>query len=130
MIKIKNKTIPFGARFKAINLFGILFYKGSLPNEKTIRHEKIHTRQIVEIMLVAIPIAIVLSLFVKVWITILLYIFSFYIVYLLEWFIKIFKYWNFHKTYRNISFEKEAYVNQDDIDYLKNRKHFSWIKYI
>lgn len=33
-------------------------------------------------------------------------------------------------AYRNISFEKEAYDNENDMDYLDKREHFSWIEYI
>lgn len=33
------------------------------------------------------------------------------------------------KGYRNISFEREAYKNQRDLGYLKNRKLFSFYKY-
>lgn len=35
----------------------------------------------------------------------------------------------FRKGYRNISFEKEAYDNQENLDYLKQRKLFSFFKY-
>lgn len=48
-----------------------------------------------------------------------LLIIPFYIIYLIEWIIK---------GYRNISFEKEAYSNEYNLDYLKNRKHFSMWK--
>lgn len=33
-------------------------------------------------------------------------------------------------AYRNISFEKEAYDNENDMDYIDKREHFSWIEYI
>ncbi len=45
---IKNSIIPFG-NFKAINLFGIVFYKGKALSEKTLNHEAIHTRQMKEL---------------------------------------------------------------------------------
>lgn len=49
-----------------------------------------------------------------------LLIIPFYIIYLIEW---------IFKGYRNISFEKEAYSNQDNLDYLKTRKLFAmWRK--
>jgi len=35
----------------------------------------------------------------------------------------------YRKGYRGVSFEKEAYQNQDNLDYLKNRKWFSFYKY-
>lgn len=36
----------------------------------------------------------------------------------------------YRKGYWNISFEKEAYANEEDMDYLKKRKPFSFLKYI
>lgn len=55
----------------------------------------------------------------------LLYI-PFYIIYLLEWLIRLFLPGN---AYRNISFEKESYNNEYNFDYLKNRKKFAmWRK--
>lgn len=49
-----------------------------------------------------------------------LLIIPFYIIYIIEW---------IFKGYRNISFEKEAYNNQYNLNYLKERKHYSmWRK--
>lgn len=45
-----------------------------------------------------------------------LLIIPFYIIYLIEW---------IFKGYRNISFEKEAYRYEEDLGYLKRRKHFA-----
>ena len=107
MIIIKNKFIPFKG-YKAINLFGILFTKNSLSNID-INHEKIHTKQMIE------------TLFI-----------GFYIWYGLEYLIiRIFG----HKDkqndcYHEISLEEEAYNNDDNLEYLDNRKPFNWIKYI
>lgn len=47
-------------------------------------------------------------------------IIPFYIVYLTEL---------LFKGYRNISFEREAYSNESDLNYLKIRKPYSWLKY-
>ena len=49
-----------------------------------------------------------------------LLIIPFYIIYLFEL---------FFKGYRNISFEREAYENEGNLDYLKIRKPYSWVKY-
>ena len=101
---IRNKYIPFQG-FKAINLFGILFVRGNARiNERTIRHEAIHTAQMKE----------------------MLYIF-FYLWYVVEWIIRLFMKGN---AYRNISFEREAYSNEDDVIYLESRKRFAWIEYL
>lgn len=101
---IYNNIIPFPG-YKAINLFGILFArKGSNIDDVTINHESIHTEQMKE----------------------MLYIF-FYIWYIIEWIIRLFKKGN---AYRNISFEQEAYDNENNLDYLKTRKHYGWFKYL
>lgn len=34
------------------------------------------------------------------------------------------------KGYRNISFEKEAYANEKDLNYFKNRRAYAWRKYL
>lgn len=39
MILVKNKWFPFG-NYKAINICGIVFYKGNDLSNKTINHEK------------------------------------------------------------------------------------------
>ncbi len=104
---IRNKYIPFQG-YKAINLFGVLFVKNNAKiSEKDLTHESIHSEQIKE----------------------LLYI-PFYIWYFIEWIIKLFIYKDFKKAYRNVSFEIEAYTNQDNSDYLVNRKRYSWLKYL
>lgn len=54
----------------------------------------------------------------------MLYI-PFYLWYGVEWLIKLFYKGN---AYRNLSFEREAYDNQYNLDYLKTRKHYSWLK--
>lgn len=99
---IYNKIIPFKG-FKAINLFGIIFARHRLF-EADLTHEQIHTRQMRE----------------------MLYI-PFYIWYVIEWLIKLIWYHSFHKAYRNIKFEKEAYMYQYNKAYLTYRKHYSWI---
>ena len=84
MIIIYNNILPFRG-YAAINLFGILFVrKGVVVNGKLLNHEKIHSAQMQE----------------------MLYIF-FYVWYVAEWFIKLFKYGS--DSYFNISFEREAY---------------------
>ena len=99
MIIIKNSIIPFKG-YKAMNLFGILFLRKPYSlSEKDINHEAIHTAQMKE----------------------LLFIF-FYIIYFLEWIVRLFINKN---AYRSISFEKEAYSNEKNLEYLKTRKHFS-----
>ena len=104
---IRNKYIPFPG-YKAINLFGILFVRGNAKiNDTTINHERIHTAQMKE----------------------LLYI-PFYVLYVLEWIVKLIQFRNGHMAYRNISFEREAYQNQENTQYLKSRRFFNFLKYM
>lgn len=103
-IIINNILPPKG--FKCINLFGILFCRRIL-NKIDINHEAIHTKQMQE----------------------LLYIF-FYLWYVIEYLVKLIIYRNTKLAYRNISFERESYQNQYNLDYINNRNHYSWFKCI
>lgn len=101
---IYNNIIPFKG-FLAINICGLLFVrKGCKVTDRTINHEEIHSHQMKEMC----------------------YIF-FYIWYLIEWLVRLFLPGN---AYRQISFEQEAYSNEWDPNYLVNRKHFNWLKYL
>lgn len=107
-MKIKySSIIPFKG-FYAINLFGTLFvrkeYKNKPISKTTLNHESIHTAQMKEL-----------------W-----YVF-FYILYFIEWLVRLFI--TPRHAYRLLSFEQEAYDNQNNLEYLKNRKPFSWLKY-
>ena len=116
---IRNKFIPFKG-FKAINLFEVVFVrKGMEYTDTTRRHERIHTRQMREMLYV-----------------------GFYLWYVIEYVLRwIWRRW--HKpdhtfygakwmglAYRDISFEQEAYAFENDDKYLKKRKHFAWMRYL
>jgi hypothetical protein len=104
---IRNNIIPFPG-YKAINLFGILFIrKNARIDDITLNHEAIHTAQMKE----------------------LLYIF-FYVLYIIDWLIGLVAYVDFKRAYRDICFEKEAYANEEDLDYLKKRKPYNFLKYM
>jgi hypothetical protein len=103
---IYNKIIP-GKGYVAINIFGLIFCRKEYNpiSRRALNHETIHTKQMIE----------------------LLYIF-FYLIYGLEWLIKLFFYGK--DSYRNISFEREAYSNDWDEGYPIKRKWFAWTKLI
>ena len=99
----------FRKNFIGMAIFPFIFLK----NEKykaelsLINHEKIHLAQQRELLLLV-----------------------FYILYSLEYICRIFQYrFNVELAYRNISFEREAYQNQFNLNYLNERKLFSFIKY-
>jgi len=74
---------------------------------RIINHESIHIKQQAELLVI-----------------------PFYILYILEWFIKIFIYGSTTKAYYAISFEREAHSNDKNLDYLESRKSYAWIKRI
>jgi len=104
---IYNKILP-AKGFAAINLFGVVFARKEYKplSRRTENHEAIHTAQMKE----------------------MLYI-GFYLWYLIEWVVLLFKYRNSKKAYMNIRFEKEAYANDNDLYYLDSRKRYSWKNY-
>lgn len=94
---------PFGIYIKNININSLDTEPMSM--KYTINHEKIHWQQQLELLVL-----------------------PFYILYGLEYLIKLFMYGS--DAYRNLSFEREAYSNDKKLDYLNNRTHYAWLKYI
>ena len=100
---IRNNILPFKG-FSSMNLFGILLMgKNARLGEKTLNHERIHAAQWRELWYV-----------------------GFILWYLVEWLIRL----PFGNAYRNISFEREAYANDDNSTYLGTRKRFAFVKYM
>lgn len=93
---------------KYLPLFSVVFIrKDETLTATDLNHEYIHTMQGKE----------------------LLWIF-FYLFYGLEYIIRLIQYRNRKKAYYNISFEREAYGNQNNLLYTRNRKRYNFIKYI
>lgn len=107
VIIVSKYLIPKG--YAAMALYPLLLLKEEKYKNNTVllNHEKIHLRQQLE-----------------------LFILPFYIWYAIEFFIKLAVYRNRSMAYRNISFEKEAYKNEADTDYLINRKLYSFLLFI
>ena len=89
----------------AITLCPFGIYTRENPNLITINHEKIHWKQQVEMLVL-----------------------PFYIWYLIEYLIRLFL--NGSTAYNSLSFEREAYDNDKDMEYISKRKPYSWLKYI
>ena len=100
--EILIKRHPGGKSYLAICLFGLIFAVRPLDAYE-FNHEKIHAAQQKE----------------------LLYL-PFFIWYVVEWLVLLVKYRDKKKAYYNIRFEKEAYNHQDDLSYLKKRKHYHY----
>ena len=58
-----------------------------------------------------------------------LFVIPFILLYYIEFFLRFIQYKDAQTAYRNISFEKEAYANETNYNYLKTRKWFSFVKY-
>ena len=104
---IYNNIIP-PRGYKAITILNVVFVrKGLVMRDKDINHENIHWEQEKELVIV-----------------------GFYLLYIMEFFLRLFRMRRWHKAYRSISFERECYENETDLNYLKSRKHYAWIKFI
>jgi len=100
------KILTFGwAAAICLAPFGIYIKEQYLDNKVIINHEKIHWKQQMEMLII-----------------------FFYIWYLLEWIVKLFKYGK--RAYSNLSFEREANHGEDNPDYLTTRKSYAWIKFL
>lgn len=125
-----NRFIPFSG-FKACNLFGVIFLrKGAKLDEIAMNHEKIHSRQIAEVMLASLPVAILVAIFTNIWLAGLFVLVSYYLWYGIEWLVHFIRLKDPHLAYRRISFEREAYHNQTDPEYLESRFWFKFIQFL
>ena len=91
----------------AIFPFILLRDKDLRLNQRLINHEQIHLRQQLELLIL-----------------------PFYIWYFIEYLIRLIQYKNVHQAYMNISFEREAYQNDEDLEFLQNRKLFSFLRFL
>ena len=107
MILISKYLVPRGYIGISIFPFVILKYRTYKQDRILINHERIHLRQQLEGLIVI-----------------------FYVWYTLEFLVKLFIYKNWQTAYKNLSFEREAYQNEKDLDYLKSRPFWSFINYI
>lgn len=106
VIIISKYLLPKGYNGLTVFPFIILKQKKDLQDVFLINHEKIHIRQQMELLFIV-----------------------FFLWYFLEYIIRFVQYKNHHLAYRGISFEKEAYACELDMNYLKQRSAFSFIKY-
>ena len=131
------KLLLFGS-YHTIMFFGFILTKRKELSETTKRHERTHRRQFFECMEIAAIPSVLLAIHVSPW-WLLLIPLLYYILYLAEWLIS-FVYHLFTDSkigggkvnanaYRASAFEMEAKFNQDNPNYLEERKWGAWIKY-
>ena len=108
MILIVFKYLtPRGFRGLTFFPFVILTNTNDALDSVCVHHEKIHLRQQLELLIL-----------------------PFYVWYFLEYLIRLVQYKDRKKAYYNISFEREAYVNEKDLHYLKQRSFWMFLKFI
>ena len=107
LLIVAKYLIPKG--YRGLTVFPFVFVKYSVDkgNKIFVNHEKIHLRQQLELLIL-----------------------PFFIWYLLEYCLRLAQYKNANLAYRNISFEREAYANESNLEYLKNRAFFRFCNYL
>lgn len=111
-IHIENSKLPVWlSKIVPINVYAFSFAVWvvcrGVMSDRTRRHETIHYKQQLELG------------FVLQW-----------VLYGLFHVINLIRYRDGVTAYYENPFEREAYDNDEDPNYLDNRKHFSWVKYI
>ena len=101
------KIFTFGTA-RSVSIYPFIFLKFNCDKTNTylLNHERIHIQQQKECFVI-----------------------PFFVIYFLNFVINFFRYFSFDKAYRNICFEKEAFSNEERLDYLQNRKSLSFINY-
>ena len=108
MILIVFKYLtPIGFRGLTFYPFVFLADEDDKLNKIFINHERIHIRQQIELLVL-----------------------PFYLWYFTEYLLRLIQYRDRKLAYFNISFEREAYANEKDLDYLKQRSFWVFLKYI
>jgi len=94
--------------FRGITFYPFVFLadKDDKLNSRFVNHEKIHIRQQIEMLVL-----------------------PFFIWYAIEFLFRWMQYKNRREAYYNISFEREAYQNEKDLGYLKQRSFWKFLKY-
>lgn len=103
---VTKYLIPKGYRGLAAFPFVFVKYRVDKENLVFLNHEKIHLRQQLELLVL-----------------------PFFIWYFMEYLVRLVQYRKADLAYRNISFEREAYANENDLEYLKHRPFFRFLKY-
>lgn len=107
MIIVFKHIIP--KRYIGLTIYPFIFLKSKVlkENKILINHEKIHLKQQIELL----------------WLL-------FFCWYFIEFLIRLIQYKKWNIAYQNISFEKEAYQNELNTNYLHTRKPFSFLRYL
>ena len=106
IVLVIKYLIPKGFRGLTVFPFIFLMNKKDKINQELLNHERIHIRQQLEMLVL-----------------------PFFIWYGFEFIDGLIRFKNRREAYHNISFEKEAYANEKDLDYLDRRSFWSFLKW-
>ena len=119
-----------GKRYKGAAFFMFNLVDKKTVTKKLIHHESIHYNQLNEIVFLSLIAYIVTSNLIDVqWWWSIIAIMSWHILYVTNWVVNLFVYRDRRKAYREVLFEREAYDNDQDLDYLGQRGYFAWLKF-
>lgn len=107
IVLILKYLTPKGFRGITIFPFILLTHREDRGDGVVMNHEKIHIRQQLEMLVV-----------------------PFFLWYGFEFLIRWWQCKNRFVAYRNISFEREAYANEKNLHYLKQRSFWKFLKYV
>lgn len=108
MLFIVNKHI-LRKGFVGVTLwpFIVMKHKDLKTDAIFINHERIHLRQQLELLVL-----------------------PFFLWYFMEYVYRLIQYRDRYKAYKHISFEREAYKQEEQLDYLETRRFWSFLKYV
>ncbi len=106
MVIVCKWIVPKG--FVGITIFPFVFVrkKKHLKKKVLLNHEKIHLRQQAELLII-----------------------GFYLWYFISYVVRLIKYREHKKAYKNIVFEREAFAEQKNLNYLETRSFWSFNNY-
>ena len=108
MILIVSKyLIPKGFRGLTVFPFVVVRDRNAQDYLVLMNHERIHLRQQLELLVL-----------------------PFFVIYGLDYLVKLLRYRDKDVAYRNVVFEREAYQNENDLEYLKSRSFWRFLKYV
>ncbi len=103
-----HKYITFPGT-RAITLWPLIILRdeSSRQDQILIRHEQIHLRQQLEMLIIL-----------------------FYLWYVTEFLIRLLRSRHAHASYLSLAMEREAYDHEADPDYLQTRRLYAWSRYL
>lgn len=104
---VSKYLIPKGYRGMTVFPFVFLRNRNDKKHLVLMNHERIHLRQQAELLVL-----------------------PFFVWYGLDFLVKLIRFRDKNKAYRSVVFEREAYANENDLDYLKSRSFWNFVQFL